>query len=794
MNFIKLLRSKGSRMLLLLSCLGCTQRWCSVRAAGDQTQDVHAQVQAGVLGIDLGTTYSVVSVYTPDKASVEIIPCGLGRNTLPSFIKMEVMKETPPEQTLREMEAKENEYKNFSHYFYKGFWMKKGTRKMIRPVVGWEALKSIEDEAESVDKYIYRFKPLLARQFKEKLDAEVINETIRQVKYTLSDRVEPGTTRRVIGIVIRDGEDEIAWTTPRDLSTMVLSTLRDTVNKVLNSNERRKCVVTVPAYFNDQQKMETRLAAAYANLEVLDEGIINEPTSAAVAYTYLCAKKSKLEDLEEKELLVFDWGGGTLDLSYLAFREKTLDVMAHVGHNFLGGENVNDRIYNYFVSQMIHQGIIKKVSDLNINSTLRLRLTVEKMKINLCNEQNAIDKRLLKKAKKEKTKASYEGTENNAEQREKFFVGEGLGYVELVLNTQRMNELCDDLFQAIRELIFNKATAENNKSDGILNKIKKTQDQVPLVLYVGGSSRIPGIRRLLMETFPNANHCFDDLDLDADTCVSVGAAYHAAANENLIKEEDYLGLVDALAHNTGLRLDQDIFDVMAKAGDKVPNVFIKTFATTVDGQKSVQIEIGQTPTETKKFSNTKVVGKFKLDMPHNNLPRGQKLIQVSFDFGSGGDIEVTAKEIGVEGKELENSQKIVIKKEDTRMDDKEIEKMNLEYEKNRAAEDVWFAKCDAVRKFEDLLLEIKGALEHLPKESAKREELKNLHEENKYWIKTKNDNQDKLSDQQVLDEVQEKAEEVRKAFEAISQASDEGTAAEEPKAAEEEEFVPREDL
>ncbi|KAI5188645.1 heat shock 70kDa protein 1/2/6/8 [Nematocida sp. AWRm77] len=792
MNFINLLKSKGSRIVFILGCIGYVLGREAVKENEDEIIGggaTEAREQSPVLGIDLGTTYSVVSAYTPSKASVEIISYGLGRNTLPSFIKMEVMKETPPEHTLKEMEAKEEEYKNYSHFFYKGFWMKKGTRKMIRPVVGWEAVESIKNEKHTVANYFYRFKPLMARNFKEPTDKAVIKETISQVKYSLSDRVEPGTTRRVIGIDIRDEGVDIAWTTPRDLSTMVLSTLRDTVNKVLNSNEKRKCVVTVPAYFNDQQKMETRLAAAYANLEVLDEGIINEPTSAAVAYTYLCAKKSSLANLEEKEFLVFDWGGGTIDLSYLAFQEKTLDVMAHAGDNFLGGENVNDRLYNYFVSQMVHQGVIKSPSDLDINSTLRLRHLVEDMKIKLCDEQNVIDSKLRENAKKEQTKVTYEGTENNAEQRRKFFISDAQGKIELVLNTQRMNELCDDLFQSIRALIFNKATAENGKSDGILNKIKKTQDKVENILYVGGSSRIPGVRRLLMEIFENANHCFD---LDADTCVSVGAAYHAAANENLINEKDYIALIDALPMNMGIRLDQDMFDVMAKAGDKVPNSFAKTFATTADGQKSVQIEIGQTSTETKKFSNTKIVGNFKLDMPQNNLPRGQKLIQVTFDFGSGGDIEVTAKELG---EEKENTQKIIIKKEDTRMDDKELEKMNAAYEKNREEEDIWFAKCGAVRKFEDMLLEIHHAVSRLPKDSSKREELNNLHEENKYWIKTKNENHDKLSDQQLLDEVQEKEEEVRKAFLAISEsAEEEGAKPAEEEKEEAEEYVPREDL
>ncbi|OAG29419.1 heat shock 7kDa protein 1/8 [Nematocida displodere] len=765
-----------------------------------------------VLGIDLGTTYSVVSMYNPTKASVEIASFGLGRNTLPSFIKMNIASQADALPLAKEELARAKEkYADKPYYFYQGVWLAKNQDQMIKPVVGWEALDQMKEENSdlSVKNSIYRFKPLMARSSKEADDDFVIRETREKVKYTIQERVEiltkeeekvreqeriarrePKTNEitKVLAIVITDENNkEVGWTTPKDLSAMVLETLKYRVNKLLNDHRTsRKCVVTVPAYFNDKQKLETRFAARLAGLNVLDEGIINEPTSAAIAYAYTCARKTSVEELGGMEFLVFDWGGGTLDLSYLTLENKNLDVKAHSGDNFLGGENGNDLIYDYFVKTMKDQGTITKEKDLDVNTTIRLRHLVEKMKIDVCEQQNVIDVRIREKAKAEGAKADYSGAENNAVVKETFFISEALGSIDLSLSTERMNELFRVLYDKIRALIFNKATSSNNKTDGILNKINKTKGEVKNILYVGGSSRIPGARRLLMDIFDQADHCFE---LDADTCVSVGAAYHAAAHENLIESKDYIALIDALPMNMGIRLHDDVFDVMAKAGTQVPNRFHKTFATTSDGQKSVQIDIGQTPTETRRFTSTKTVGQFKLDMPENNQPKGKKLIEVTFDFGGGGDIEVEAKEIGNEKGE-DNVHKITIKKQDSFMKQEEVEEMYEKYEKIRHEEDIWAAKGEAVRAFERLLDEILARAGTFDEGSDKRGELSRLHSENQYWLEHEIKNQTSLKDETLLDKVQEKTSELRAAFEALAASSEEA----QPEEKAEEDYIPRDDL
>jgi len=741
-----------------------------------------------VLGIDLGTTNSVLSIYWPSKASVEILTYGLSRTTFPSFIKFEVIQERPPELALKEMEKREKEYAAFSHFPYDGLWLKKGVRKMVKPLVGWEALEKVKNEKDVVENYIYRFKPLMARDSDKGEDMSVIQETKSRVKYDLQSRIEPSTGKNVVGIGIMDNGECIGWGTPGYFSTLILRSLKKAVDEMVDNKESKMCVVTVPAYFNDKQKIETRVSAMDADLKVISDGIINEPTSAAIAYAYTCSKASGSLKKDGEGMLVFDFGGGTLDISYLSSAHQTIEVKGHVGDNFLGGGNVDDKIYDHLVKQMTDKHVISSKDDLDVNATLRLRRLAEEMKIKLCNDQNVIDEVVREKAKKAKTKPDYKTGENNAERKSRFFVSESAGEVDLSLDTNKLNELCEDIFSKIRGLIFNKATEK--QSDGILNRINMSNEKIEKVLYVGGSSRIPGVRRELMEIFENAEHSFD---LDPDTCVSVGAAYHAAATEGYIKEKDYIALVDALPMNVGIRLDKDIFGLMAKAGEKVPNTFTQVFATTGDAQKTVTIEIGQTPTSTKRFSATKMIGKFSLNMPNNNLPRGQKLIEVTFEFENGGDISVKARELGVDGKE-ENRQEIVIKKDDTRMEDREIERMNKDYKERKHEEEIWLNMHEEHKKFEELLANIKEAASQVPESSKKRAELENLYNENNFWAKTKRENHEKLSDEQMVKALEEKRKEVEEAFQAIAKSAKEETGGEEAQKKEEEENIPREDL
>lgn len=291
-----------------------------------------------------------------------------------------------------------------------------------------------------------------------------------------------------------------------------------------------------------------------------------------------------------------------------------------------------------------------------------------------------------------------------------------------------------------------------------------------------------------MDYFKDAEHCFD---LDPDTCVSEGAAYHAASLEGMIDDDKFVGLLDATAMNMGIKLDNDIFDVVVPIGKTLPNSIEKFFTTTVDAQKSVQIVVGQTKTQTKKFGNTKVIGTFDLRMPDNNLPRGQKRIKVVFNLGSSGDVEVIAHEVSESGEELPNAEKISIKKDKTRLTDEEIQELYERYEKTKATEAKWIERCEKVKELEETILRMGEEAGRLPDGHPKKKGLLSLFKENNFWFEREVKSQKDTDDEEMVLKVQERLADLAAAYAALSEAQPEPT----PEAAKpEEEFIPREEL
>ncbi|KAI5190091.1 heat shock 70kDa protein 1/2/6/8 [Nematocida minor] len=762
-------------------------------------------LQKVALGIDLGTTNSVISFFDKNKNAVETIQIN-NKVSMPSFIKMEIRDEQELSGDLkRQMERVREKSRMGDHYYYNGMWISNKFKGIISPIVGWPAMEKMKEESSSVRNYIYRFKPLLARNSNGKEDRNAINATRKNVKYGITSKRDESLKSDVLAITITDNDNqEIAWVTPKSLSTMVLEELRqkfeeywhkthsDGSKSAKDMSKSRKCVVTVPAYFNNDQKEETRDAAMHSLLDVYKDGIINEPTSAAIAYAYTCARAKKLSDLSEKNFLVFDFGGGTLDMSYLSLGEEgVLIVESHVGDNFLGGENVNDLIYEEFQRQLKAKYSVDPAS-FPINASLRLRALVEEMKIELCNKQNIVDDAIRKEALRNNTTPDYSGTNEKVVKElviQKGASGNFLNY-ELELSANTMQTLCTGVFAKISSLLDHKVSANSNDSPGLMQKLKSIngKDDIKHILYVGGSSRLFGVRRLLMTEFPKADHCFD---LDPDTCVSVGAAYYAASLEGIISDENYVVLVDAIPMNMGIKLDQDMFDVMAEAGKQVPNTFEKYFTTTVDAQKTVQIVVGQTPTQTKQFSKTKMVGTFNLDMPNNDLPRGKKRIKVVFDFGNVGDIEVTAYEVAENGDVLSNASKIAITKNKTKMTEEEKNEMKARYQETKEKEAKWLEKCEKMKELDEAINRIGEEASRLPDTHPKKKGLLSLHKENSFWYEREIKNEKLLGDEEMIQKVQDRLLDLSAAYSALSDTEAEKTEEAKPEA---EEFIPREDL
>ncbi|KAI5161723.1 hypothetical protein NEAUS04_0682 [Nematocida ausubeli] len=768
-----------------------------------------------VLGIDLGTTNSVISVFDKAKKTVETIQID-GKVSMPSFIKMDVKNESElSKSVIEQMDIIRKEDTKGDHYYYNGMWIKSAFKGLITPIVGWPAIEKMKNEKSSVRNYIYRFKPLLARSLAESKDVDVIQTTSKNVKYGIAQKYDMGISSQVLAITITDNAGkEIAWITPKGLSTLILEELRlkfeaqwykrpseRSPEEKAEAAVKKTCVITVPAYFNIDQKDQTRDAAAYSLLNIHEDGIINEPTSAAIAYAYTCARAKKLSDMEEKNFLVFDFGGGTLDISYLNLGADSdvLIVDGHVGNNFLGGENINDLIYAEFERQLKSKYNIDS-SNFPINTSLRMRYLVEEMKINLCNQQNAVDDKIRKDLIRNNSKgpADYSKTNEIVKGNLVIELSDGKQIdCELELSANKLEELCDPIYREIKKLLDHNVGPHPGKdeAEGLIQKLKtvNSKDEVKHVLYVGGSSRLFGIRRLLMSEFTEANHCFD---LDPDTCVSVGAAYYAASLENMIDEDNFVALIDAIPMNMGIKLDQDMFDIMAEAGTQVPNIFEKYFTTTSDAQKSVRIVVGQTHSTTKRFSNTKVIGTFDLNMPNNELPRGKKKIKVTFDFGSSGHMVVKATEVAEDGTDLANGNSIPITKEKTRLTDKEIEELNSKYEKTKETEAKWIEKCDKVKEIEEAVLRFREESAMLPDTHPKKKVLGDLYKEASFWVEMEVKNKNDVGDEEMIQKIQEKLADLASAYAALGEGQEAAPKPESQKApeAEAEEFIPKEDL
>lgn len=759
------------------------------------------------LGIDLGTTNSVISFFDTVKKTVETIKID-DKISMPSFVVMDVKEEKDVSKNIKdEMERIKKSSTGGTHYFYNGIWISKAFKGLITPVVGWPAVAMMGNETTTIKNCLYRFKPLLARLMENKEDVGVIKSTQENVNYTIAQKFDNNIGKRVLGISIVDTQGkEIAWVTPKSLSTLVLEELRKKFEEYWNKTrvggdetaqiggKKRMCVITVPAYFSGDQKTETSDAAAYSMLEVYKDGIINEPTSAAIAYAYTCARAKKIADIGDKSFLVFDFGGGTLDMSYLGLGEDRdmLVVHAHVGDNFLGGGNINDLIYSEFVRQ-IEDKLKVDAKTFSINTTHRLRSIVEAMKIKLCDKQNIIDEAIRKEALRNNVTPNYTGKQEKVTD---FLVidqeGANIKGCELELTADKLEELCaaGGVYRKILKLIDNKVSKDSNDSLGIIQKIAlvKGEEEIKNILYVGGSSRLFGVRRLLMDYFKDAEHCFD---LDPDTCVSEGAAYYAASLEGMIDDDKFVGLLDATAMNMGIKLDSDVFDVVVPIGKTLPNSIEKFFTTTVDGQKSVQIVVGQTNTETKRFGNTKIIGNFDLRMPDNNLPRGQKRIKVIFDLSSSGDVEVSAHEVSESGEILPNAEKISITKDKTRLTDEEIQEMHEKYERTKATEAKWIKRCEKVKELEETILRLGEEVSRLPDSHPKKKGLVSLHKENSFWFEREVKSQKDTDDEEMLLKVQERLADIASAYAALSETQPEPA----PEAAKpEEEFIPREEL